>query len=86
MCTFSSFLLRKAIKEELRDRKEEMQRRDMLIAQMNGTIAELTRRLPELEAPSELREEPETASGSTEGAETPLAAEKRSWLKRFFGL
>jgi hypothetical protein len=74
------------LKDELRDRKEEMQRRDMLIAQMNGTITELTRRLPELEAPSELREEPETASGSTEGVETPLAAEKRSWLARFFGL
>ena len=72
--------------KELEARTEELKRRDLVVAQMNATISELARRLPELEAASEASESPETASSTVEGVETPLAAEKRSWLARFFGL
>ena len=71
------------LREELRQarelREEEARRKDAIIMTM-------AQRIPELEPASDAPEDPETASGSTEGVETPLAAEKRSWLSRFFGL
>ena len=50
-------------------------------------IAGLVQRVPELEAPPEEREEPETASPKTEGVEVPLAQEKppRSFWQKLFG-
>jgi hypothetical protein len=73
--------------KELEARTEELKRRDLVVAQMNATISELARPLPELYAPSEPSESSESAS-ETPGQErfSPPAQEKRSWLARFFGL
>src|SRR5919107_1095724 len=77
--------------EEIRRReeehREEARRKDTIIAQ-------LTQRIPELEAPSETHESPRTASEepySTHAPpvpETPVsdAQHKRSWWRAFFGL
>src|SRR5215216_6749916 len=77
--------------EEIRRReeehREEARRKDTIIAQ-------LTQRIPELEAPSETQESPRTASEepySTHAPpvpETPVpeAQHKRSWWRAFFGL
>ena len=46
---------------------------------LSGALA----RIPELEAPSEPRESPETATQEQEGVEVPLA-ERRSWWRKFF--
>ena len=59
--------------------QEESRRKDHL-------LAALTERIPELEPVAELSESPETATSAAEGVEAPLAAEKRSFLRRFFGL
>ena len=59
--------------------QEEARRKDHL-------LAALTERIPELEPVSEAPESPETAAAAAEGVETPIAEEKRSWIKRFFGL
>ena len=68
------------LKTELADWKAEAQRKDTI-------IMSLTQRIPELEAPSEPRESPETSSESapntTGPSETP--AETRSWWRRWFG-
>jgi hypothetical protein len=50
-------------------------------------IAGLVQRVPEIEAPPEPREEPETASQKMEGVEAPLAEEKpqRSFWQKLFG-
>jgi hypothetical protein len=53
---------------------------------MRRIVAGLVQRVPQLEAPSEAPESPETATPAGEGVEAPLAAEKPSWLKRFFGI
>ncbi len=67
------------IRRREEEHREESRRRDHI-------IAALTERIPELEPASEAPEDPETAAAGPEGVETPLAAEKRSWIKRFFGL
>ena len=59
--------------------RAELERKDAILLTM-------AQRIPELEPSPEPSESSDTASGSTEGVETPLAAEKRSWLARFFGL
>jgi DNA-binding transcriptional MerR regulator len=68
------------LKTELADWKAEAQRKDTI-------IMSLTQRIPELEAPSEPRESPETPSESapntTGPSETP--AETRPWWRRWFG-
>ena len=68
------------LKTELADWKAEAQRKDTI-------IMSLTQRIPELEAPSEPRESPETSSESapntTGPSETP--AEPRPWWRRWFG-
>jgi hypothetical protein len=67
------------LKEQVRYLQAEGERKDAIIMTM-------AQRIPELEPASEAPESPETASSTVEGVETPLAAEKRSWLARFFGL
>src|SRR5215212_8193454 len=73
------------LREQL-DRAEERDRENRRI------IAALTQRIPELEAPSEPRESPETPSEeyygtSPEEAEDSLQRRsERSWWRRFFGL
>jgi len=73
------------LREQL-DRAEERDRENRRI------IAALTQRIPELEAPSEPRESPETPSEEYYGT-SPQEAEdslqrrsERSWWRRFFGL
>ncbi|MCA1716788.1 MAG: helix-turn-helix domain-containing protein [Actinobacteria bacterium] len=61
--------------------RREVERKDTI-------IMSLTQRIPELEAPPELRDAPETSSGGTDGVEVPPEvqepAQHRSWLYRFF--
>jgi hypothetical protein len=60
--------------------RREVERKDTIIMQM-------AQRIPELEAASEPRESPETASKSTDRGEAPPEqepAQQRSWLYRFF--
>ena len=62
--------------------RREVERKDTIIMQM-------AQRIPELEAASEPRESPETASKGTDRGEAPPEqepAERRSWWRRFFGL
>jgi hypothetical protein len=47
-------------------------------------IAALTQRIPELEAPSEPREPPETATETSEGAQEE-GTQQRPWWRRVFG-
>src|SRR5919199_6176419 len=80
-------LARNRLDRELEARIEELKRRDLVVAQMNATISELARPLPELYAPSEPSESSESASETPgSSAFSPPAQEKRSWLARFFGL
>ena len=75
--------------EEIRRReeehREEARRKDTIIAQ-------LTQRIPELEAPSETQESPLSDEGETYGTSPQEAEEslhrqdKRSWWRAFFGL
>ena len=68
------------LKEQVRYLQAEGERKDAIIMTM-------AQRIPELEPSPEAAESPETAAPTAEGVvETPLAAEKRSWIKRFFGL
>ena len=75
------------LREELKRREEvhaeESRRKDTIIAQ-------LTQRIPELEAPSEAQEAPVTPSEETdEGTASPEQQEpsqRRSWWRAFFGL
>lgn len=63
-------------------RDEEIRRRDTI-------IMSLTQRIPELEAPSETRDAPETVSEGEDRGEAPPEpqepVERRSWWRRFFG-
>jgi hypothetical protein len=78
------------LKRELEDRKEEARRRDTIMAQMNATIAELTRRVPELEPPREPAPGPSgpSTTPSEPRSDTQEAVQeegkRRSWLYRFF--
>ena len=51
-------------------------------AELRRIVAGLVQRIPELEAPSEPRESPETA---TEAAESPTPEQQRPWWRRMFG-
>jgi RPA family protein len=61
------------LRAELLTRNEELRRKDHI-------IAALTERIPELEAPPEAQEAPETASEAEAEEE-----ERRPWWKRLFG-
>lgn len=72
------------LEAELDDRKDEARRKDSI-------IMALTQRVPELEAPSEPRESPETVSeGPDRGDDIPPEQQgpprRRSWWRQFFGL
>jgi hypothetical protein len=72
---------------DLRDQidwlRREVERKDTI-------IMSLTQRVPELEAPAQLREAPETASPrsdrGTAREDTEEPVERRSWWLRFFGI
>ena len=74
--------VRDALIDELRKQNDflraELERKDAILLTM-------AQRIPELEPASEAPESPETANAAAEGVETPLAAQKPSWFKRFFG-
>ena len=71
--------LRQELKLARELREEEARRKDAIIMTM-------AQRIPELEPASEAPESPETAAAGAEGVEVPIAEQKSSWLKRFFGL
>ena len=58
--------------------QEEARRKDHI-------IAALTERIPELEAPPEARESPDTASEGADGREPSEPVSQRSWWRRMFG-
>jgi hypothetical protein len=73
---------------ELEARTEELKRRDLVVAQMNATISELARRLPELEPARETSESSVSASEAPGSSSTPSdeGQPQRSFWRRFFGL
>jgi excisionase family DNA binding protein len=75
--------VRDALIDELRKQNDflraELERKDTILLTM-------AQRIPELEPVTEAPQSPETAAGTGEGVETPLAAQKPSWFKRFFGI
>ncbi len=82
-----------ALQAEVQFLREELQRREEVHAEENRRkdtiIAQLTQRIPELEASSEPRESsvegPEgVAEGGSRHTQPQEAAQRRSWLYRFF--
>jgi predicted ArsR family transcriptional regulator len=65
------------LKTELADWKAEAQRKDTI-------IMSLTQRIPELEAPSEPRESPETPTEEAE-EDVPAPEQGGPWWRRWFG-
>jgi len=57
------------LREQLAEEREARRRADTIIAQLTQANAALSARVPELEAPSETREEPETVEEEPEGEE-----------------
>src|SRR5215213_4670305 len=68
------------LRDQLRLRAEEIQRRDVIISQLTQANAALAQRVPELEGP----QEPERAEPRSDAAGVQDAAE-RSWWRRVFG-
>jgi hypothetical protein len=79
------------LRDQLRLRAEEIQRRDVIISQLTQANAALAARVPELEAPQERPGAPETAAPEPERAKprpgTSEAQEgaRRPWWRRWFG-
>ncbi len=65
------------LRREVEDWKEEARRKDTIIMTM-------AQRIPELEAPPETRESPESTSEEEGKGEAPQE-ERRSWWRRWFG-
>ena len=76
------------LEDELTDRKEESRRKDTIIGQMNQTVANITQRIPELEAATEPRESVVSApEGVGNGAVPKPPADgqiRKSWWQRLF--
>jgi hypothetical protein len=72
-----------ALISEMRDRitflERELERRGEESAELRRIIAALTSRIPEIEAPSEPQESPQTAADEPDDAVTPLP-----WWRRIF--
>ena len=68
-----------SLEDQITFLRAELERKDAILLTM-------AQRIPELEPADTPSEAPETATPAGEGVETPLAAEKPSWLKRFFGI
>ena len=80
------------LERELDRRGDETERLHQIVAGLTRATAELTARLPELKAPSELPQSPETTQVDTEEAEPPRPStttttdrERGSWWRRMFG-
>ena len=78
------------LREVIRSRDHELRRREEEYREesrrKDHLLAAALERIPELEPASEAPEDPETATSAAQGVEAPVAAEKRSFLRRFFGL
>jgi hypothetical protein len=79
----------RALRAEVEFLREEMRRREERHAEetrrKDHLLAAALERIPELEAPSEPREAPETASEEPDkGAPPPTGEERRSWWRRWF--
>jgi hypothetical protein len=78
------------LREVIRSRDHELRRREEEYREesrrKDHLLAAALERIPELEPASEAPEDPETAAAAAEGVETPIVEEKRSFLRRFFGL
>lgn len=62
--------------------------RDRELSEMRRLLAGALERIPEIEAPREKRDAPETASAGESGTETPAGdteEPRRSWWQRWFG-
>ncbi len=83
------------LRDQLRLRAEEIQRRDVIISQLTQATSNLTDRLRELEPPQEAPESPEAPETVEEGPEGAVpqsstpgpqeAAQPRPWYRRWFG-
>ena len=62
------------LREQLAEEREARRRADTIIAQLTQANAALAARVPELEATSEARDEPETVEEEPEEAEEPWSA------------
>ena len=74
-------ILIRSQQEQIEFLRRELERKDAILLNM-------TEGLKSLEAPREMREEPETVSPITdvgEGVEMPLKEERTSWWRRVFG-
>ncbi len=71
--------LREQLDQERQARTEERRRHDTLMAQ-------LMQRIPEIEAPQEPRQSPETNSEGTVGGEPSESVSTHSWWRRLFGV
>jgi predicted DNA-binding protein YlxM (UPF0122 family) len=70
--------LLRTYEDQIQFLRAELERKDAI-------LMSLTQRIPELEAASEPREAPETASETGAGGDVPPIEERRSWWKRIFG-
>ena len=77
------------LREQLAEEREARRRADTIIAQLTQANATLAARTPELEAPTEPREPPESAgeepTGTPPAPEQQEATSRSSWWRRWFG-
>jgi hypothetical protein len=79
------------LREQLAEEREARRRADTIIAQLTQANATLAARIPELEAPQEASEDPETVSEAPWTSEPQSTTEEqqeapsRSWWRRLFG-
>jgi hypothetical protein len=73
------------LERELERRGDETERLHQIVAGLTRATAELSARLPELEAPSEPPQSPETATVDTGEAEPQPEREERGFWRRLFG-
>jgi excisionase family DNA binding protein len=78
-----------ALRDQVRDLRNQLEAERQGHAEARRIIAALVQRVPELEAPREPREQPETAAEGEGAARVPgeaqEATEPRSWWRRVFG-
>jgi predicted ArsR family transcriptional regulator len=72
--------------DQVRYLREQLNRADERDRENRRIVAALTQRIPELEAPAEPREAPQTISEPRPDTQGPPEEERRSWWRRFFGL
>jgi hypothetical protein len=79
----------RALRAEVEFLREEMRRREERHAEetrrKDHLLAAALERIPELEAPSEARESPDTAFEGADGGEPSEPVSQRSWWRRMFG-